>query len=242
LKRWAGKDGSEAFDEVHALQFVLFLLFLPPRIAAEFLRLYRVLDENLPKDKHLGDVDLSSLNAAQKPVEASPPPAAPVSSSSSAAPPSIPAPALTLDGCLNLDDIEKAAEQRLKSKAWGAFARLSFSPFSLNCLHQYVNSSSPSAYYRSAADDERTFDWNRESFSHVRLRPRVLRNVTSADLSTTLLGCKTSMPVFISPAAMGRLAHPDGEKCLLRAAAAHDIPYIVRFSSSLHAGHDSQLI
>lgn len=39
------------------------------------------------------------------------------------------------------------------------------------------------------------------------------------------------MPVFISPAAMGRLAHPEGEKCLVRAAAANGIPYIVRRES-----------
>lgn len=123
-----------------------------------------------------------------------------------------------------------------------AFPSSPFRHFHSSLSSSDTNRSSHSAYYRSAADDERTFDWNRESFSHVRLRPRVLRDVTSADLSTTLLGCKTSMPVFISPAAMGRLAHPDGEKCLLRAAAAHDIPYIVRFSSFLRAGHDSRLI
>lgn len=35
------------------------------------------------------------------------------------------------------------------------------------------------------------------------------------------------MPIYISPAAMGRLAHPEGERCLARTAASHGIPYVV---------------
>ncbi|POY70468.1 hypothetical protein BMF94_6536 [Rhodotorula taiwanensis] len=109
--------------------------------------------------------------------------------------------------CLNLDDFEKAAETLLKSKAW--------------------------AYYRSAADDERTFSWNRDAFSTIRFRPRVLRNVRPVDLTTSIVGHRSTMPVYISPAAMGRLAHTEGEKCLARTAAAHGIPYIVSANSSV---------
>ncbi|TNY24809.1 cytochrome b2 [Rhodotorula diobovata] len=174
LLKYAGKDATEEYDPIH-----------PPG----------TIEEALTPDKHLGDVDLSTLAAEQKPAEQ---PAAKA--------PSGDAP-LTLGACLNLDDIERAAEKLLKPKAW--------------------------AYYRSAADDEKTHDWNRASFYSVRLRPRVMRDVTHVDLTTTLLGCKSSLPIFVSPAAMGRLAHPDGEKCLARVAATQEIPYMVSANASV---------
>lgn len=61
----------------------------------------------------------------------------------------------------------------------------------------------------------------------------MLRNVLPVDLSTRILGHRATMPVYISPAAMGRLAHPEGEKCLARTAAQHGIPYVVRAPSLL---------
>lgn len=60
-----------------------------------------------------------------------------------------------------------------------------------------------------------------------------MRDVIQVDLTTSLLGFKSSLPIYVSPAAMGRLAHPDGEKCLARVAATHGIPYIVRPPLSL---------
>jgi L-lactate dehydrogenase (cytochrome) len=59
-----------------------------------------------------------------------------------------------------------------------------------------------------------------------------------------MLGYKASLPIFIAPAAMGRLAHTEGEKCLTRAAASHGIPYIVSPSlrnSQLPAAESSHL-
>lgn len=107
--------------------------FLPSTVCAcsdAFSR--SVLDENLSADKHLGEVDMSSLQAEQKPVEAAPP--SPTPASSPGAPSPAPAPLLTLENCLNLDDIEKAAEQRLKPKAWGELG-LSPPPFPVHPLH-----------------------------------------------------------------------------------------------------------
>lgn len=48
-----------------------------------------------------------------------------------------------------------------------------------------------------------------------------------------MLGQPMSMPIFVAPAAMGRLAHPDGEKCLARVAGEQGIPYIVSANSSV---------
>jgi L-lactate dehydrogenase (cytochrome) len=53
-----------------------------------------------------------------------------------------------------------------------------------------------------------------------------MRDVSTVDLSTTLLGYRSDAPFFIAPAAMGRLAHPEGENCLARGAKLHGIPYV----------------
>ncbi|CAK5262547.1 unnamed protein product [Mycena citricolor] len=50
-----------------------------------------------------------------------------------------------------------------------------------------------------------------------------MRNVTNVDWSTTILGHKSSMPVYISATALGKLGHPDGELNLTKAAAKHGV-------------------
>lgn len=45
----------------------------------------------------------------------------------------------------------------------------------------------------------------------LRIRPKCMVGVSKLDLSTTALGNKVSMPVGISPTAMQRMAHPEGE-------------------------------
>ena len=78
-------------------------------------------------------------------------------------------------------------------------------------------------YYTSAADDEITLRENRSAFQRVFLIPRVLVNVKSINLTTTLLGSTTAMPLYITACALGKLAHPDGECALTRAAGKHGI-------------------
>ena len=45
----------------------------------------------------------------------------------------------------------------------------------------------------------------------LRLRPRVLRDVSNINMSTTILGNKIDFPVCVAPTALHKLAHPDGE-------------------------------
>ena len=73
-------------------------------------------------------------------------------------------------------------------------------------------------YYTSAADDEITLRENRAAFQRVFLVPRVLVNVKNIDLTTKLLGTACTMPLYLSACALGKLAHPDGECALTRAA------------------------
>ena len=58
-------------------------------------------------------------------------------------------------------------------------------------------------------------DW-----SAIRFRPHVLRDVSTIDTSTTVLGTQLRTPVMIAPMAHQRAAHPDGEIAMARAAAA----------------------
>jgi 4-hydroxymandelate oxidase len=69
------------------------------------------------------------------------------------------------------------------------------------------------------ADDERTLRENLAAFQRIQLLPRVLKDVTQCDLSTTVLGQLLTMPVILAPVACHRLFHPEGEFAVARAAA-----------------------
>jgi len=76
-------------------------------------------------------------------------------------------------------------------------------------------------YYASGANDMITLRENRDAFSRLRLIPRILVDVSSIDMQTTVLGEKVSSPICIAPTAMQQMAHPDGEKATSRAAHRH---------------------
>jgi 4-hydroxymandelate oxidase len=75
-------------------------------------------------------------------------------------------------------------------------------------------------YIAGGATDELSVDRNRRAFASWALRPRVLRDVSALDLSTTVLGVKVNLPVLIAPCGGHKRAHPDGELATYRAAAA----------------------
>src|SRR5262245_43831678 len=75
-------------------------------------------------------------------------------------------------------------------------------------------------YYAGAAGDERTLAENRRAFSRLFIRPRVLVDVTSVKLATTILGQHLSLPVMLAPTAFNCLGHPEGERAAARAAGA----------------------
>ncbi|XP_033228770.1 hydroxyacid oxidase 1-like isoform X2 [Belonocnema kinseyi] len=75
-------------------------------------------------------------------------------------------------------------------------------------------------YYKDGAGEEISLKLNKEAFNKIRILPRMLRDVTKVDLSTTVLGEKVSMPLGIAPTALQRMAHPDGECANAKAAEA----------------------
>lgn len=74
-------------------------------------------------------------------------------------------------------------------------------------------------YIAGGADDEVTLHRNREAFGRIELRPRALVDVSTVDLSTTILGREVAMPVMLAPVALQRPVHSEGEVASARAAA-----------------------
>ncbi|ELT87638.1 hypothetical protein CAPTEDRAFT_3947 [Capitella teleta] len=75
-------------------------------------------------------------------------------------------------------------------------------------------------YYRSGANDQSTLKDNVAAFKRWKLAPRVLRDVSCLDLSTTILGHQISFPVCVAATAMQCMAHPHGEVATAQAAQA----------------------
>jgi isopentenyl diphosphate isomerase/L-lactate dehydrogenase-like FMN-dependent dehydrogenase len=95
---------------------------------------------------------------------------------------------------LNVWDYERLAAERLEPGAHG--------------------------YYAGGAGDELTLRDNVEAFGRWQLRPRMLVDVEACTTATTVLGEEVSMPLLVAPVAFQRVAHPDGEVGMARAAKA----------------------
>jgi 4-hydroxymandelate oxidase len=75
-------------------------------------------------------------------------------------------------------------------------------------------------YIEGGAGDEVTLADNVAAWRRCALRPRMLVGASSCDPSVTVLGVRRPHPVIVAPTAFQRLAHPDGELAIARAAAA----------------------
>jgi lactate 2-monooxygenase len=72
-------------------------------------------------------------------------------------------------------------------------------------------------YVAGGAGGEETMRANREAFDRWRIVPRMLRDVASRDLTTTLLGTSMPAPVLLAPIAVQSIIHDDGEPATARA-------------------------
>jgi len=73
-------------------------------------------------------------------------------------------------------------------------------------------------YCQGGSEDEVTLRANRTAFERIRLRPRMLRDVSAIDLQTTVLGLPVTMPVLVAPIGLHCLVHADGECATAQAA------------------------
>ena len=99
---------------------------------------------------------------------------------------------MRLSDCHNIDDFRKLAKARLP---WPVFD-----------------------YIDGAADDELTKARNTSAFDNVDLVPDVLAGVGKIDTSCTIMGRKSALPLMLSPTALQRAFHRDGERAVALAA------------------------
>ncbi|MDZ4672724.1 MAG: alpha-hydroxy acid oxidase [Phototrophicales bacterium] len=88
-------------------------------------------------------------------------------------------------------------------------------------------------YYVGGANDEITLRENRESFDRLLLRPRMLRDSSQRDLSVTVLGQKLDVPFMVAPMALAKLAHPQGESAVARAAKQRGVGVVLSTISTV---------
>jgi isopentenyl diphosphate isomerase/L-lactate dehydrogenase-like FMN-dependent dehydrogenase len=98
------------------------------------------------------------------------------------------------DGWINVADAERSAAAKLDAGPYG--------------------------YFAGGAGDEETLRDNVEAWRRWRLRPRVLTDVSEVSAAAEVLGAPVSMPLLVAPVAYQRLADPEGELAMARAAAA----------------------
>jgi L-lactate dehydrogenase (cytochrome) len=92
---------------------------------------------------------------------------------------------MRLSDCHNVDDFRELARRRLPGPVFH--------------------------YIDGAADDEVTRRRNTSAYDGCDLVPNVLAGVETIDMSTTVMGRKIEMPLFLSPTALQRMFHRDGE-------------------------------
>ena len=102
---------------------------------------------------------------------------------------------------VNLFDFEPIARQKLSPMAW--------------------------EYISGGAGDEITLRWNRESYDRIKLRPRILVDVSKLDTRVKLFGREHQFPILLAPAAYQRMLHPEGELATARGAGAANAAMIV---------------
>ncbi|RSL71732.1 hypothetical protein CEP53_001347 [Fusarium sp. AF-6] len=111
-----------------------------------------------------------------------------------------------LSQCLTIRDFEAVAQQTMRRESW--------------------------EYYSTGSEDEFTLKENISAFQRIRFRPKVLVNVEHVDISTTLLGTKTAVPIYVTATASAKLGHPEGEVVLTRASNNHGIVQMIPLYSS----------
>jgi 4-hydroxymandelate oxidase len=88
-------------------------------------------------------------------------------------------------------------------------------------------------YQSGGAGDEISLADNRAAWDRIRLRPRVLVDVSSRTPATKALGVELAHPIAIAPTADHSLSHPDGERATARGAAAAGAVFTLSTISSV---------
>jgi lactate 2-monooxygenase len=114
----------------------------------------------------------------------------------------------------------------------GTFPQLPCEPVALEELARERLDPEPFGYVAGSAGTESTARANRAAFDRWRIVPRFLRDVSSRDLSTTVLGTQFPAPVALAPIGVQGILHPEAERAVARAAGALGIPMVLSTVSS----------
>ena len=99
---------------------------------------------------------------------------------------------------------------------------------SIEDLRQLARRKVPRAFYDYAASgsyNEETLRANRADLEAIKLRQRILVDVSARSLATTVVGQKLASPFILAPVGLLGMQHGDGEILAARAAAAAGIPF-----------------
>ncbi|MQB42323.1 alpha-hydroxy acid oxidase [Rhizobium sp. ICMP 5592] len=101
-------------------------------------------------------------------------------------------------------------------------------PLTIADLKQLAKRRVPKMFFQyadSGSWTESTYEANEADFRKVKLRQRVLVDMTNRSLESTMIGQKVSMPVALAPTGMTGMQHADGEMLAARAAEEFGIPF-----------------
>ena len=88
------------------------------------------------------------------------------------------------------------------------------------------------AYFAGGAGTEQTARANRAAFERCRIVPRVMRDVSSRDLTVDLFGRTLPVPMLLAPIGVLEMAHRQADLPAARAAAAAGVPFIASNQAS----------
>ncbi len=80
-------------------------------------------------------------------------------------------------------------------------------------------------YAESGSYSEQTLKWNREDLQKIKLKQKILTDVSKRDTKTTIAGKPVNVPLVLAPIGLCGMQHADGEILAARAAAEAGIPF-----------------
>jgi L-lactate dehydrogenase (cytochrome) len=95
-------------------------------------------------------------------------------------------------------------------------------------LRQVARRKVPRAFFdyaEAGSYAQQTLRANRQDLERIKLRQRILVDVSDRDVSTTIIGERASLPLALAPIGLCGMQHGDGEILACRAAQAAGIPF-----------------
>lgn len=127
------------------------------------------------------------------------------------------------------------AERQYEIYQGGLFGKRTAVPVPLALLEQKAKEILPPEaydYVAGGAGGEDTMHANLEAFRRWRIVPRMLRDVSSRDLSVELFGQRIPAPLLLAPIGVQSIIHAEAETAAARAAASLGVPFVLSTAGS----------